>query len=85
MVSIKDEETGLSHESQGFYVSPLCRNFIREIENYTYMDPMPMKNPTEKPRGLDDHILDGLRYAVALMARVYDPPYVRGAVSRKIA
>ena len=85
MVTIKDEETGLSHESQGFYVSPLCRNFIREIENYTYMDPMPMKNPTEKPRGLDDHCLDATRYACALMARVYDPPYVRGAVSRKIA
>ena len=65
---------GQKQSGQGFFIAPRCHNLIGELESYTYLDPLPMRNPIEKPRGLNDHAVDALRYAEAFVSRVYDPP-----------
>ena len=69
---------------QAFFVAN-APNFVREIEGYVYDDPLPSRNPIERPRVFDQHALDGWRYGEAGVSRVYDPPGgFRSAQSIKI-
>jgi len=45
------------------YIHPQCVNFIKEIEEYKYKEDR-NGEPMEEPVGVNDHLLDALRYAV---------------------
>lgn len=57
------------------YVFSTLNNFIREIEGYVNEEFVRKnnENPTERPRGKDDHLMDALRYLI--MGR---PVYIDG-------
>jgi hypothetical protein len=52
--------------------SPKLRNYRREMENYVRDDGNAMRNPNEKPRKLDDHLMDAERYVEMGIARIWD-------------
>lgn len=64
---------------QGFYVSPRCRRWRIEIENYVREETRLNKNPSELPRQKGDHAMDAWRYAEMGIARLWDRPDRHGA------
>ena len=45
------------------YINPTCRNFIKEIQGYVYIQDRD-GNPTENPIGYNDHLMAALRYGI---------------------
>lgn len=44
-------------------ISPKCKNFVEEIESYIWEEEMD-ETPNDRPRKLNDHLLDSWRYFV---------------------
>jgi hypothetical protein len=51
------------------YFDASCVNLIREIKAYHRADPGRDLDPTEKPRKIDDHAMDALRYLIRRLFR----------------
>ncbi len=49
----------------GFMVSSVCKNFIREIDSYSWDE----SRRKEETQGGDDHAMDAMRYAIATEER----------------
>ena len=45
------------------YINPSCRNFIKEIQGYVYLQDKD-GTPTEEPIGTNDHLMSALRYGI---------------------
>ena len=66
IAQIRDE----SIVKQGFFVSPKCRHFKKEIESYIMVENKDSKNESERPRDKDDHIMSCWRYAETYLKRL---------------
>ena len=64
---------------QAFFVSPRCRRWRMEIENYVHEEARWNKNPSELPRQKGDHAMDAWRYAEMGIAHFWDRPGRDGA------
>jgi phage terminase large subunit len=53
------------------YVDPRCVNLRRELDNYVRDDAPERRDPGERPRKLNDHAADALRYATTAIALYY--------------
>jgi len=45
------------------YIDKSCKNLIKEVESYAYDKDRLLANLSEKPRKIDDHAVDAMRYA----------------------
>ena len=50
------------------YINPSCRNFIKEIQGYIYIQDKD-GNVTEEPIGENDHLMSALRYGIEPMRK----------------
>ena len=61
--------------SQGFFVDPSCKNWRREIEDYSIIPGSDFKAAPEHPRHVGDHAMDAHRYAEMGIVRLrWDNP-----------
>jgi hypothetical protein len=68
---------------QMLYVSPKCRRWRMEIENYVREEERLNKNPSELPRPKGDHLMDAHRYVEMGIAHLWDRP--KQMLGRKFA
>lgn len=55
-------------------VHPKCKNFLIEIEHYHYPEKQEGKETKEVPVGVDDHLMDALRYALSSVSNIERKP-----------